>query len=195
LEDIVTAGGCSTAWHLTIARPCLSIPTAASDLPAAASALLATREPLAEGFLPIVLTGATGAAASDAPAVETRESFPLAGALPRRGAGKWRHDADSDPEHLGVLTARETWAEINVGAPDLGLRMSRVCASSHFRCVRPRTPIRWRAAGVVTCRADQSCDGWGVSRGANPLVVIGDAADAASGLPDWYSTSVRLIPV
>ena len=35
-------------------------------------------------------------------------------------------------------------------------------------------------------------DGWGQARGANPLAAVGTRGDAITGLPDWYSTRVRL---
>ena len=34
--------------------------------------------------------------------------------------------------------------------------------------------------------------GWGEARGANPLVAVGTRVDPVAGLPDWYSTDVRL---
>ena len=37
--------------------------------------------------------------------------------------------------------------------------------------------------------------GWGTVRGANPLVAVGRRVDGVSGLPDWYSTNVRLTAI
>jgi menaquinone reductase, molybdopterin-binding-like subunit len=171
---------------------------------AARRQLLATREPLAEGFLPIVPAGATGAAASDAPAVGARESFPLR-LVPFRVMTLASGGTTLMPwllEHLGVLTghAWETWAEINPStARGLGLRMGQRVRVESLHGAFDATLRLFDGAqpGVVNVPygLQSHVTGWGVSRGANPLVVIGDAADAASGLPDWYSTSVRLIPV
>jgi anaerobic selenocysteine-containing dehydrogenase len=38
-------------------------------------------------------------------------------------------------------------------------------------------------------------EGWGTARGANPLVAVGRRLDGVSGLPDWYSTNVRLTAI
>lgn len=35
-------------------------------------------------------------------------------------------------------------------------------------------------------------EGWGVVDGTNPLAAVASRVDAETGLPDWYSTRVRL---
>jgi anaerobic selenocysteine-containing dehydrogenase len=37
-------------------------------------------------------------------------------------------------------------------------------------------------------------EGWGSAAGANPLAAVGSTRDTQTGLPDWYSTRVRVVP-
>ena len=104
-------------------------------------------------------------------------------------------------ENLGVLTgsAWETWAEINPEtARELGLRSGqRVRIESEEGGIEATLRLfRGAQPGVVNVPygLHTSVDGWGECRGANPLVVVGSRTDPLTGLPDWYSTRVRLIP-
>ena len=38
-------------------------------------------------------------------------------------------------------------------------------------------------------------EGWGKTHGSNPLRAIGNKRDPATGLPDWYSTRIHVIPI
>jgi anaerobic selenocysteine-containing dehydrogenase len=105
-------------------------------------------------------------------------------------------------EHLGVLTDDrwETWAEINPEtARTLGLRSGqRVRVESEQGVFEATLRIFGGAQpGVVNVPygLHARVDGWGEPRGANPLAAVGGRIDPVSGLPDWYSTRVRLVPV
>ena len=105
-------------------------------------------------------------------------------------------------ENLGVLTgdAWETWAEVN---PETGRRLGladgqRVRIESeagefkaHLRFYVGAQP------GVVNVPygLHTEVEGWGRAHGSNPLHAVGDRRDPATGLPDWYSTRVRVVPV
>ncbi len=104
-------------------------------------------------------------------------------------------------ENLGVLTgdAWETWAEINPETGrELGLssgQLVRVESSSGGFLAR----LRVRAGaqpGVVNVPygLHTNVEGWGLSRGSNPLSAIDSRRDPVTGLPDWYSTRVRVVP-
>jgi anaerobic selenocysteine-containing dehydrogenase len=103
-------------------------------------------------------------------------------------------------EHLGVLTdhAWEAWAEINPEtARELGLQTGqrvRVESAIGSFVVTLRL-FAGAQPGVVNVPygLHTHVTGWGESRGANPLAAIGRQVDPASGLPDWYSTNVRLV--
>ena len=105
-------------------------------------------------------------------------------------------------EHLGVLTgnAWETWVEVNPEtARALGLESG--------QRVRVESPVGTFDAtlrlfagaqpGVVNVPygLHTRVEGWGTPRGANPLAAVGQRVDPTTGLPDWYSTDVRLIPI
>lgn len=104
-------------------------------------------------------------------------------------------------ENLGVLTgdAWRTWAEINPETGrKLGLRSGqRVRIQSeagefaaHLRFYAGAQP------GVVNVPygLHTAVDGWGRADGANPLHAVGARRDSTTGLPDWYSTFVRVVP-
>ncbi len=105
-------------------------------------------------------------------------------------------------EHLGVAlgNAWETWVEINPEtARELGLQSGqRVRAESpdgRFEAV-----VRVFAGaqpGVVNVPygLHTQVNGWGQPRGANPLAAVGSHVDEVTGLPDWYSTRVRLTAI
>jgi anaerobic selenocysteine-containing dehydrogenase len=104
-------------------------------------------------------------------------------------------------ENLGVLTgdAWETWAEVNPrtgGA--LGLTSGqKVRIESDAGGFTAR--LRFYAGaqpGVVNVPygLHTAVEGWGQVNGANPLRAVGARRDPATGLPDWYSTRVRIVP-
>jgi anaerobic selenocysteine-containing dehydrogenase len=105
-------------------------------------------------------------------------------------------------EHLGLQTgdAWETWAEIN---PETGrerglLDGQPVRIESEAGNFQAR--LRFFAGaqpGVVNVPygLHTGAEGWGRATGANPLQAVGNRRDPLTGLPDWYSTRVRVIPV
>jgi len=102
-------------------------------------------------------------------------------------------------EHLGVLTdnAWETWVEINPEtARRLGLRSGqRVRVESAEGAFDAVVQVFSGAQpGVVNVPygLHTRVEGWGEPRGANPLAAVGERVDPVTGLPDWYSTAVRL---
>ena len=105
-------------------------------------------------------------------------------------------------ENLGVMTgnAWETWIEINPETArehdlDDG-RMVRVeSALGHFDA-RVRV-FAGAQPGVVNVPygLHTSAEGWGEVKGANPLQAVGNRLDATTGLPDWYSTRARVVPI
>ena len=102
-------------------------------------------------------------------------------------------------EHLGVLTghAWEAWAEVNPAtARELGLHAGqRVRIESKAGAFETTIRIFSGAQpGVVNVPygLHTHAQGWGEARGANPLVALCRRVDALSGLPDWYSTDVRV---
>ncbi len=104
-------------------------------------------------------------------------------------------------ENLGVLTgdAWETWAEIN---PRTGARLGLVDGQK----VRIESGAGAFAARLRFYRGAQpgllnvpyglhmEVEGWGSARASNPLRAIGGRKDTVTGLPDWYSTRVRIVP-
>jgi anaerobic selenocysteine-containing dehydrogenase len=104
-------------------------------------------------------------------------------------------------ETLGVLTgdAWETWAEVN---PETGRRLGlssgqKVRIESEAGSFGAR--LRFFAGaqpGVVNVPygLHTSVEGWGRADGANPLAAVGGRRDPATGLPDWFSTRVRVVP-
>ena len=102
-------------------------------------------------------------------------------------------------EHLGVTIghAWETWAEINPDtARELGLVSGqRVRVESAAGAFEATVRVFAGAQpGVVNVPygLHTRVTGWGEPRGANPLAAIGNQSDDVTGLPDWYSTRVRL---
>jgi anaerobic selenocysteine-containing dehydrogenase len=164
--------------------------------PAARSRLEASTTGLAEGFLP--------SSAEDSPAAKPARDYPLR-LIPYRVLTLASGTTALTPwllENLGVLTgnAWETWAEINPGtAHELGLRSGqRVRVESQEGTFEAKLRLFAGAQpGVINVPygLHTAVDGWGQCRGANPLAAIGARVDPAAGLPDWYSTQVRLIPV
>jgi anaerobic selenocysteine-containing dehydrogenase len=153
-------------------------------------------ERLVEGFLPITVENPPGDVAP--------ESFPLR-LIPFRVLTLASGGTALMPwllEHLGVLTghAWETWVEINPEtARELGLQ-----SGQRVRVESPEgrfdATLRFFAGaqpGVVNVPygLHTRVEGWGEPRGANPLVAVGRRADAVTGLPDWYSTRVRVTPI
>jgi anaerobic selenocysteine-containing dehydrogenase len=104
-------------------------------------------------------------------------------------------------EHLGVLThdAWEIWAEINP-------RTARSLGLSSGQMVRVESPAGGFSArlrvysgaqpGVVNVPygLHTTVEGWGRAEGSNPLRAIGNRRDPTTGLPDWHSTRVRVVP-
>jgi anaerobic selenocysteine-containing dehydrogenase len=104
-------------------------------------------------------------------------------------------------ETLGVLTgeAWDTWAEIN---PETGRHLG--LADGQMVRIESESgsfPARLRYfAGAqpdvvnVPYGLHTAVEGWGRCRGANPLAAVGDGRDPATGLPDWFSSRVRVVP-
>lgn len=102
-------------------------------------------------------------------------------------------------EHLGLTVGHswETWAEVNAEtARTLGLQSGqRVRVESvhgSFDATLRVFPGAQPGAVNVPYGLHTRADGWGEPRGANPLAAVGQQVDAVTGLPDWYSTRVRL---
>ncbi len=102
-------------------------------------------------------------------------------------------------EHLGLTVGHswETWAEVNAEtARTLGLQSGQRVRveSSHGSFDATLRIYAGAQPGVVNIPygLHTRVDGWGEPRGANPLAAIGNQMDPATGLPDWYSTRVRL---
>jgi anaerobic selenocysteine-containing dehydrogenase len=162
--------------------------------PEARRLLRSTPNDLAEGFLPT---------RENPPADEEQSAYPLR-LIPFRVMTLASGGTTLAPwllENLGVLTgdAWETWAEIN---PETGHRLG--LASGQIVRIESETGgfrarLRFFAGaqpGVVNVPygLHTAVEGWGVAEGANPLHAVGPRRDATSGLPDWYSTRVRVVP-
>ncbi|MFQ5876695.1 MAG: molybdopterin-dependent oxidoreductase [Acidobacteriota bacterium] len=104
-------------------------------------------------------------------------------------------------ENLGVLTGDswETWAEVN---PETGRRLGlssgqlvRIESASGRLTARLRF-FPGAQPGVVNVPygLHTVAEGWGRARGDNPLRAVGARRDRSTGLPDWYSTRVRVVP-
>lgn len=148
---------------------------------------------LAENFLPIsVRTTSDG---------EAQEGFPLL-LIPYRVLTLASGGTALMPwllEHLGVTIDHswETWAEINPEtARELGLQSGqRVRVESSGGAFEATLRVFAGAQpGVVNVPygLHTRVAGWGEPRGANPLAAVGKQVDEVTGLPDWYSTRVRL---
>ncbi len=150
---------------------------------------------LAEGFLPIEADGPSSAPAGD---------YPLT-LIPYRVMTLASGGTTLMPwllENLGVLTgdAWETWAEINPKTGrELGLNDDQVVrvesAAGSFRA-----RLRFFAGAQpgllnVPYGLHSSVEGWGRAEGDNPARAVGDIRDPVTGLPDWYTTRVRAVPV
>lgn len=156
---------------------------------------LASRMPdLTEGFLP--LGGGSGTR-------EDEKGYPLL-LVPYRVMTLASGGTALMPwllENLGVLTgeAWETWAEID---PETG----RELGLSHGQMVRVESGVGGFEARLRFFHGAQPgvlnvpyglhtvVEGWGVARGANPIAAVGSRRDPITGLPDWYSTRVRVVP-
>jgi anaerobic selenocysteine-containing dehydrogenase len=162
-------------------------------------ALQASGGELTEGFLPPVTAAAPGPSTAAA-----EGSFPLR-LVPFRVLTLASGGTSLMPwllEHLGVLAGRawETWVEINpITARDMGLRTGQRVRVESARGSFEATLREFAGAqpGVVNVPygLHTHVTGWGEARGANPLAAVGREVDPGSGLPDWYSTSVRVTPV
>ncbi len=104
-------------------------------------------------------------------------------------------------EDLGVLTgdAWETWAEINPGTGRrLGLvsgQMVRIeSETGGFRARLRFFPGAQPGAVNVPYGLHSAVEGWGRAGGSNPLAAVGPRRDPSTGLPDWYSSRVRVVP-
>ena len=158
--------------------------------------LQGSAKPLAEGFLPIP--------AESAPGDGAEKGFPLLLA-PFRVLTLASGGTALMPwllEHLGVLTghAWEAWAEVHPKtARELGLQTGqRVRVESPEGAFEATLRVFAGAQpGVISVPygLHTRVPGWGEPRGANPLVAVGARTVPATGLPDWYSTRVRLTPV
>ena len=104
-------------------------------------------------------------------------------------------------ENLGMLVgdAWGAWVEINpetarVHGIDHGQSILVESAEGSFEA-RARL-FAGAQPGVVNVPygLHTHVSGWGEAKLANPLAAVGGAVDPVSGLPDWYSTSVRVKP-
>ena len=153
---------------------------------------------LAAGFLPMTVE-ASASSETAAPA-----AFPLL-LVPFRVLTLASGGTPMMPwllEHLGVLTghAWETWAEINPEtAHELGLqsgqRVRVESAQGGFEATLRIFPGAQPGVVHVPYGLHTRVDGWGEARGANPLVAVGRQVEPVGGLPDWYSTRVRLAAI
>jgi anaerobic selenocysteine-containing dehydrogenase len=157
--------------------------------------LASTVPGLEEGFLPLEKAAGTAAA-------ET--AYPLR-LIPYRVMTLASGGTTLMPwllETLGILTgdAWETWAEVN---PETGRRLGlssgqRVKIESEAGSFAAR--LRYfpgAQPGVVNVPygLHTAVEGWGNAQGSNPLRAVGGRRDPATGLPDWFSARVRVVPV
>ncbi len=105
-------------------------------------------------------------------------------------------------EHLGVLagSAWELWVEVNPKtAAQQGIHAGQRVRVESDKGVFNATArlLEGTRPGVVNVPygLHSAVEGWGSPEGANPLAAIGDGVDPASGLPDWNSGRVRLVPI
>ena len=150
---------------------------------------------LREGFLP---------SASDAGTSGAGDPFPLR-LMPYRVLTLASGSTNLMPwllEHLGVLSgsAWEPWAEINpLTARNLGVRDGQRVRveSSHggFEAILRVLPGAQPGLVNVPYGLHAQVPGWGTVRVVNPLAAVGGQIDSVTGLPDWYSTRVRLVAI
>jgi len=158
--------------------------------------LAESAEPLAEGFLPV----RPGQVQDD-----SRDALYPLRMLPYRVQTLASGGTALMPwllENLGVLTDNswEAWVEINPEtAREQGiLQGGRVRVESPagaFEAAVKLFPGAQPGVINVPYGLHTEVSGWGTPRGANPLAAVGNSVDPVTGLPDWYSTQVRLIPV
>jgi len=105
-------------------------------------------------------------------------------------------------ERIGLQTgnAWESWVEINPEtARELGLTSARRVRVESPRGMfeAPLRVVNGAQPGVVNVPygLHTSVTGWGTADVANPLTAVGGEQDPLTGLPDWYSTRVKLIAV
>ena len=103
-------------------------------------------------------------------------------------------------ETLGVMTgdAWQSWVEINPAtATELGLaegQKVRVESSDGSFTARLRAYAGCQPGVVnVPYGLHSRLDGWGDLEPSNPLAAVGDKRDPVTGLPDWYTTFVRVV--
>lgn len=150
-------------------------------------------QPLAEGFLPVDPAPSKG---------EPSGEFPLL-LVPFRVMTLASGGVALMPwllEHLGVLngSAWETWVEVapeTAGKQGLqsGQRVRIESSNGAFEAVVRVFPGAQPGVVNVPYGLHTRVEGWGEPNGANPLLATGGGDDPASGLPDWYSTRVRLV--
>lgn len=153
-------------------------------------------ERLAEGFLPIPAEGSSAEAEPQA--------FPLR-LVPFRVMTLASGGTALMPwllEHVGVMAghAWEPWAELNPEtARELGLRSGqRVRVESDqgaFEATLRLFPGAQPGVINVPYGLHTRVAGWDQPPSANPLAALGRRADPVTGLPDWYSTRVRVTAV
>jgi anaerobic selenocysteine-containing dehydrogenase len=156
---------------------------------------------LVEGFLPLGLAGAaSGGAAEDG---ESESEYPLR-LLPYRAMTLASGTTSLTPwllERLGPLTsaAWETWVEIN---PKTGRALGLV-SGDRVRVTSARGDFTAQllffegaqpGAVNVPYGLHSAVRGWPRPDRTNPLAAVGDRRAPVSGLPDWYSTRVRIDP-
>lgn len=149
---------------------------------------------LAEGFLPVE--------DASAPRGSSEEAFPLQ-LVPFRVMTLASGSTPLMPwllEHLNVMNdgAWETWVEIGPQtakkhAVQSGQRVRVESASGAFDATVRVSAGAQPDVVNVPYGLHTRVEGWGDARGANPLAAVGRRADPVSGMPDWYSTRVRLV--
>jgi anaerobic selenocysteine-containing dehydrogenase len=157
---------------------------------------------LVEGFLP--LGRDEGAAGRGPGAAETAEEYRLK-LVPYRVMTLASGTTSLAPwllENLGPLTGSswEVWVEVNPETGhELGLTNGQKVRVSSSRGGFT-AQLRFFAGaqpGVVNAPygLHSAVEGWETLEPANPLAAVGDRRDPITGLPDWYSTQVRIDPV
>jgi len=164
--------------------------------PEARARLRAQPSDLAEGFLPRT--------APDSADASGGEEYPLR-LIPYRVLTLSSGGTALMPwllENLGFHSgeAWKIWAEIHPRtARDLGLHSGqrvRVEAAGGGAFEATLQVFAGAQPGVLSVPygLHTAIDGWGRLDGGNPLAAVGDRVDSTTGLPDWYSTDVRVVP-